>query len=174
MILPFKEIVPEIARSVFVAPSAQVIGDVKIGMDSSIWFGSVVRGDVHYIRIGERTNIQDLSVLHVTRKTHPLVIGNEVTVGHRVILHGCTVGDRVLIGMGTVVLDGALIEEGSFVGAGSLITEGMKVPSGTLALGSPARIKRELSERERAFLSESARNYVELAQSYLSMASSGH
>jgi len=167
MILPFNGIVPEVPESIFVAPSAYVIGDVKIGADSSIWFGSVVRGDVHYIRIGECTNIQDLSVLHVTRKTYPLVIGSDVTIGHRVTLHGCTVGDRVLIGMGAVVLDGAIVEDGAFVGAGALVTEGMTVPSGTLAVGVPAKVKRSLSERERAFLSESAKNYVALAQIYL-------
>jgi carbonic anhydrase/acetyltransferase-like protein (isoleucine patch superfamily) len=153
--------------TVFVAPSADVIGDVEIGNDSSIWFNTVIRSDVHFIRIGERTNIQDLSMLHVTRKTHPLIIGNEVTVGHHVTLHGCTIANRVLIGMGAVVLDGAVISDDAMVGAGALVTEGMTVPPFTLALGVPAKIKRSLTEEEIAFLKKSAQNYVELAQIYM-------
>lgn len=166
MIDSFKGIAPHIPANVFVAPSADVIGDVKIGALSSIWFRSVVRGDVHYIRIGEQTNIQDLSMLHVTRKTHPLVIGNEVTIGHNVTLHGCTIQDRVLIGMGAIVLDGAVVSKGSIVGAGSIVTEGTKIPSGVLAFGSPARVKRDLKVEETAFLEESARHYIELAKIY--------
>jgi carbonic anhydrase/acetyltransferase-like protein (isoleucine patch superfamily) len=158
---------PQFPSSVFIENSAHVIGDVKIGAHSSIWFGSVVRGDVHYIRIGERTSVQDLSVLHVTRLTHPLFVGNEVTIGHQVTLHGCTVEDRVLIGMGAILLDGAFVGEGSIIGAGSIVTEGMKIPPGSLALGTPARVKRKLKPDESAFLSQSAQNYVDLAQIYL-------
>ncbi len=158
---------PKIDASVFVALSADVIGDVEIGADSSIWFNSVIRGDVHFIRIGQRTSIQDGSVLHVTRKTRPLIIGDEVTVGHHVTLHGCTISNRVLVGMGAIVLDGAVVEEGAMVGAGALITEGMRVPSGFLALGVPAKIRRPLTEEETAFLSQSAQNYVELSRLYL-------
>jgi carbonic anhydrase/acetyltransferase-like protein (isoleucine patch superfamily) len=171
MIHPFQEKYPQFPSTVFIEASAQVIGDVEMGEYSSVWFGSVVRGDVNYIRIGDRTNIQDLSVLHVTRKTHPLVIGSEVTVGHRVTLHGCTVRDRVLVGMGAILLDGAEVGEGSIIGAGALVTEGVKIPPGSLALGVPARVKRPLTPEESAFLSQSARNYVDLAQIYLKQTS---
>ena len=167
MIHSFNDKMPQFPPSVFIEASAQVIGDVEIGAESSVWFGSVIRGDVHYIRIGARTSIQDLSVLHVTRKTHPLIIGNEVTVGHRVTLHGCTVHDRALIGMGSILLDGAEVGEGSIVGAGALVTEGMKIPPGVLAIGMPARVKRALTAEESAFLIKSAQNYVDLAQIYL-------
>lgn len=166
MIDSFQGFTPRISSNVFIAPSADLIGDVEIGELSSIWFGSVVRGDVHYIRIGERTNIQDLSMLHVTRKTHPLVIGSDVTVGHSVTLHGCTIEDRILIGMGAIVLDGAVVSQGSIVGAGSIVTEGTEIPPGVLAFGSPARVKRDLTEEETTFLEASARLYVELAKIY--------
>ena len=167
MIYPFQNKTPQFPETVFIAASAEVIGDVEIGADSSVWHGTVIRGDVNYIRIGDRTNIQDLSVLHVTRKTHPLFIGNEVTVGHRVILHGCRISDRVLIGMGATVMDGASVGEGSIIGAGALITEGMKIPPGSLAFGAPARVKRSLTKEESAFLAQSAQNYIELASIYL-------
>jgi len=167
MIAPFCENYPSYPSSVFIAESAQVIGNVTIGAYSSIWFGAVVRGDVHSVRIGERTNVQDLSVLHVTRKTHPLVVGNEVTVGHHVTLHGCTILDRALIGMGAIVLDGAVVGTGAIVGAGALVTEGMIVPPGTLVVGVPAKVRRELTPEEKGFLLQSAKNYVELAQVYL-------
>ncbi len=167
MILSFSDKTPQFLANVFIGPSASVIGDVIIGAYSSVWFGSVVRGDVHFIRIGERTNIQDNSVLHVTRKTHPLIIGDEVTVGHRVILHGCTISNRVLVGMGAIILDGAVVGEETLIGAGALVTEGMKIPPGSLALGMPARVIRKLTEEEIAFLAQSAQNYVELAQVYL-------
>jgi len=170
MIDPFLDKLPRIAPSVFIAPSADVIGDVEIGGESSVWFGVVIRGDVHFIRIGERSSIQDLSMLHVTRRTHPLVIGDEVTVGHHVMLHGCTIGSRVLIGMGAIILDGAVVGDGSIVGAGALVTEGMKIPPGSMAFGSPARVKRALREKESDFLSQSAQNYVDLAKIYLEKA----
>jgi len=161
---------PKFSESVFVAPSADVIGDVEIGDESSIWFGVVARGDVHFIRIGKRTSIQDLSMLHVTRRTHPLIIGSEVTVGHHVMLHGCTIGNRILIGMGAIILDGAVIGDGSIIGAGSLVTEGMDIPPGSMAFGSPARVKRNLTEKETGFLSQSAQNYVTLSRIYLEKA----
>jgi len=167
VIYPFQNVTPTFPSTVFIEPSAQVIGDVVIGAYSSIWFGAVVRGDVHFIRIGARTNIQDLSVLHVTRNTHPLIVGDEVTVGHHVTLHGCTVQNRVLIGMGAIVLDGALIEEGCVIGAGALVTEGMKVPSGSLVVGVPGKVKRSLTQEESRFLEKSAQNYVDLARVYL-------
>jgi len=167
MIDSFKGILPQITVSTFIAPSADIIGDVEIGEESSIWYGSVVRGDVHYIRIGLRTNIQDLSMLHVTRQTYPLIIGNEITIGHHVTLHGCTIHDRVLVGMGAVILDGAVISAGSMIGAGSIVTEGTRIPPGVLAFGAPARVKRPLTEKETAFLSQSAQNYVDLSRTYL-------
>lgn len=157
---------PRVDPTAFIEASAQVVGDVTVGPSASIWFTAVVRGDVHFIRIGERTNIQDGSVLHVTRRTHPLLVGREVTVGHRVTLHGCTIRDRCLIGMGAVVLDGAVVGEESLVGAGALIPEGMMVPPRTLVIGIPAKVKRELTEEERSFLVQSAQNYVDLAEIY--------
>jgi len=144
-----------------------VLGDVTIGEDASLWFGAVVRGDVNFIRIGARTNVQDHSVLHVTSKTHPTVIGDDVTLGHRVTLHGCTVKDRCLIGIGAVVLDGAVVGEESMVGAGALVPPGMVVPPRVLALGSPAKVRRDLTAGEIAFFRTSAANYVRYAQQYL-------
>lgn len=168
MIRTFQGIRPTIADSAFIEETAIIIGDVVISEESSVWFNSVVRGDVHYIRIGRRTNIQDLCVLHVTHDTAPLNIGDEVTVGHRVVLHGCTVKDRVLIGMGAIIMDGAVIGEDSIVGAGSLVTEGTVVPPKSLIFGSPARIRRPATEKELAWISESAENYVRYARWYLS------
>jgi len=167
MIHAFQNKIPKIPSTVFVAPSADVIGNVEIGSNSSVWFNAVIRGDVHFIRIGERTNIQDISMLHVTRKTHPLIIGNDVTVGHHVTLHGCTISNRVLIGMGAVILDGAVISDNVIVGAGALITEGMTIPPCTLALGAPAKVKRALTEDEIAFLGKSAQHYAALAELYM-------
>ncbi|MFI5303943.1 MAG: gamma carbonic anhydrase family protein [Nitrospiria bacterium] len=167
MIIPYQGILPKIPDSVFVASGALIIGDVEIGENSSIWFNAVVRGDVHSIRIGSNTNIQDLSVLHVTRKTHPLMVGHNVTVGHRVILHGCTIGDFCLIGMGTVIMDGAVVENGALVGAGSLVSEGSVIPAGMLAFGRPAKPKRPLTSEEKEFLRNSATNYVEDSKNYL-------
>lgn len=166
MIKPYKNIMPDIDAKAFIEESAQVIGDVKIGLDSSVWFNAVVRGDVNYIRIGDRTNIQDCSVLHVTRDTHPLLIGDEVTVGHNVTLHGCTIGSRCLIGMGAIILDGAEIEEESIVGAGALITQGMKVTKRSLVVGAPARKVRELTGMEVEKIRTSAENYIEYMKSY--------
>jgi carbonic anhydrase/acetyltransferase-like protein (isoleucine patch superfamily) len=168
MIRTFQGVRPTIAGSAFIEETAIVIGDVVIGEDSSVWFNTVVRGDVHYIRIGRRTNVQDLCMLHVTNDTHPLVIGNEVTIGHRVVLHGCTIKDRVLIGMGAIVMDGAVIGEDSIVGAGSLVTEGMVVPPKSLIFGSPASLRRSATEKELAWISQSAENYVRYARQYLS------
>lgn len=168
MIRTFQGIRPTIADSAFIEDTAIIIGDVVIGEESSVWFNSVVRGDVHYIRIGRRTNIQDLCILHVTHDTAPLNIGDEVTVGHRVVLHGCTVKDRVLIGMGAIIMDRAVIGEDSIVGAGSLVTEGTVVPPKSLIFGSPGRIRRPATEKELAWISESAENYVRYARRYLS------
>lgn len=163
----YQGIAPTIAPSAFIEETAVIVGDVVIGEESSVWFHAVVRGDVHYIRIGSRTNVQDLSMLHVTHDTHPLVIGNEVTIGHKVVLHGCTVKDRVLIGMGAIIMDGAVIGEDSVVGAGALVTEGTVVPPKSLILGHPARVKRPVTDQELAWIKESAENYVRYARNYL-------
>jgi len=174
MILSFEGDTPKIKKSVFIAPSADIIGDVKIGKDSAVWFGCVVRGDVHKIRIGKRTNIQDLSMIHVTHYTkedksdgNPTIIGDDVTVGHRVMLHGCEIEDACLIGMSATILDGAVIGKESIVGAGSLVTKNKKFPPRSLIMGSPAQAIRELDDDEVAFLYKSAKNYVEFKQRYL-------
>ena len=160
MILPYRGRWPKIHETAFVAPSADIIGDVEIGESSSVWFQCVIRGDVHQIRIGSRTNVQDHSMLHVTRQQSPLQIGNEVTIGHRVTLHGCTIGNRVLIGMGAIILDNAEIGDDCLIGAGTLITKNTRIPSGSLVHGSPGKVIRPLKEEELAFLPKSAANYV--------------
>ena len=157
---------PLVAPSAWVAPGAVVTGDVEVGEGSLIWFQSVVRGDVHRIRIGKRTNVQDLSMVHVTGGTHPTVIGDDVTIGHRVVLHGCTVRDRCLVGIGAIVLDGAVVEEEAMVGAGALVPPGMVVPSGKLVLGAPAKVKRDLTPAERASFLDSAKRYAAYAARY--------
>ena len=160
MILPYRGRWPKIHETAFVAPSADIIGDVEIGDRSSVWFQCVIRGDVHRIRIGNSTNIQDHSMLHVTREKSPLHIGNEVTIGHRVMLHGCTIGNRVLIGMGAIILDDAEIGDECLIGAGALITQRMKIPPRSLVFGAPAKVIRPLNDAELAFLPKSAANYV--------------
>jgi carbonic anhydrase/acetyltransferase-like protein (isoleucine patch superfamily) len=158
---------PRIGDRVFVAENATLIGDVTLGDDCSIWYGAVLRGDVHSIRIGARTNIQDNCVLHVTNRTHPIEIGAEVTIGHGVIAHGCTIGRAALIGMGSRVLDGATIGELALIGAGALVGEGTEIPPRTLAVGVPAKVKRELRMEEIARLEQSWRNYMEYKERYL-------
>ena len=167
MIRTFQGIKPTIAETAFIEVTALVIGDVVIGADSSVWFNAVVRGDVHSIRIGSRTNIQDLSAVHVTHETHPTVLGDDVTVGHHVVLHGCTIKDRVLIGMGAIIMDGAVIGEDCVVGAGALVTERTTVPPRGVILGAPTKVKRPVTEAELAWIRESANNYVEYARQYL-------
>lgn len=166
MIRWYKGIVPKIDPTAFIEETAVVIGDVMIGSECSVWFNAVIRGDVHSIRIGNRTNVQDLSMLHVTHDTYPLTIGDEVTIGHHVVLHGCTIRDRVLVGMGAIIMDGAVIGEECIVGAGSLVTERTEVPPGSLIIGSPARVRRPLTEQERNWIRESAANYVQYAGQY--------
>ena len=163
MLRAFQGIMPKVEPSAFIEETAVVLGDVVIGAESSVWFLTIIRGDVNVIRIGARTNIQDLCVLHVTHDTHPLIIGDEVTVGHRVLLHGCTIKNRVLIGMGAILMDGVVIGEDCVIGAGSLITEGTMVPPGSVVLGSPGRVKRPVTDEERAWLRQSAANYVRYA-----------
>jgi carbonic anhydrase/acetyltransferase-like protein (isoleucine patch superfamily) len=172
--MTFENKTPVIDNSVFVAPSADVIGEVEIGVDSSIWFGCVVRGDIHYIKIGKRTNIQDLSMVHVTHFTkddrsdgNPTIIGDDVTVGHRVMLHGCEVKNACLIGMSATILDGAVIGEESIVGAGALVTKNKKFPPRSLIMGSPAKLIRELNDDEVASLYKSSQNYVKFKDRYL-------
>ena len=165
-IIPFEGIHPKIDPSVFVADGAWIIGDVEIGADSSVWFGCVIRGDVCRIRIGARTSIQDGTIIHVTRDTHPSIVGSNVTVGHRAVIHGCTVGDGALIGMGAVVLDAAVIGEGALVGAGALVTPGTDVPPHHMALGVPAKVVRELNEEERAMVASGADSYLSYVERY--------
>ena len=162
-LIDFEGKFPSLAAGAFVAPGAKVIGDVTIGASSSIWYNAVLRGDVCPITVGERTNIQDGTIVHVTTGVHPAVIGDEVTVGHRAIIHGCELQDRCLVGMGAIVLDGAVVEPYCLVAAGSLIPPGMRVPSGSLVMGSPARVKRELTAEERASIEASALHYADLA-----------
>lgn len=167
MIRTFQGIKPTVPKSCFIEETAVVIGDVVMGDHCSVWFNAVIRGDVNYIRIGERTNVQDLCMLHVTHDTHPLIIGNDVTIGHHVVLHGCTIQDRVLVGMGCIIMDGAVIGQDSVVGAGALVVEGTVVPPKSLILGSPAKIKRPVTDKELAWLKESAENYVKYARQYM-------
>ncbi|RMG15644.1 MAG: gamma carbonic anhydrase family protein [Planctomycetota bacterium] len=157
---------PSVPPEVYLAPGSQVVGEVTIGPESSVWFNAVVRGDVLPVRIGSRTNVQDLAMVHVTTNRFPCTIGDEVTVGHGAVLHGCRVADRVLIGMGAILLDGAEIGEGSIVAAQSLVRVGFKVPPGTLVAGVPAQVKRALSSAEREQIVASAQRYVKMAQHY--------
>ena len=167
IIKPYKGKYPKIHESVYLSENTVIIGDVEIGEDSSVWFGSIIRGDVNYIRIGRRTNIQDNCVVHVTHDTHPTIIGDNVTVGHRVVLHGCVLHNNILVGMGAVVMDGVEIEDWVIVGAGALVTPNKKIPSGVLVAGVPAKIIRDLKEEEINLIKESAQNYVNYKNEYL-------
>lgn len=164
---------PVLAERAFVDRSAVVIGDVEIGADSSVWPLTVIRGDMHRIRIGVRTSVQDGCVLHITHAGpfnpdgYPLLIGDEVTIAHKVMLHGCTVGNRILIGMGSIVMDGAVVEDDVIIGAGSLVPPGKRLASGFLYVGSAVKQVRALTEKERAFFSYSAGNYVKLKDQHL-------
>ncbi|MEL6117207.1 gamma carbonic anhydrase family protein [Photobacterium sp. SP02] len=169
----YKGITPTIGEEVYIDPSAVLVGDIHLADHSSIWPLVAARGDVNHIRIGERTNIQDGTVLHVTRKSnsnpdgHPLIIGDDVTIGHKAMLHGCRVGNRVLVGMGAILLDGAVIEDNVIIGAGTLVPPGKVLQSGYLYVGSPAKQARPLTDAELAFLPQSADNYVRLKDEYL-------
>ena len=166
MIRPYRSILPRIDPSAFVDVSAQVIGDVEMGAESSAWMNVVIRGDVNWIRIGRRTNIQDGSIVHVMRGTHPTAIGDEVTVGHGVILHGCTIHDRCLIGMGAILLNGVEVGESCIVAAGTLLPEGTRVPPGSLVVGHPGRVRRALTEDEVASIAGYAERYVGYSTDY--------
>lgn len=157
---------PRVAPGVFLAPGARVAGDVELGRDVSFWFHTAARGDVNVIRIGERTNIQDGSILHVTHERFPLTIGAGVVVGHAAVVHGCTVEDGALIGIGARVLDGAVIEAGAKIGAGAVVAPGHRIPAGHLALGIPARVVRPLREEERLEITEIVERYVGLKEEY--------
>ena len=164
---------PKIAASAYVDPAAVIIGDVEIGEDSSIWPLTVVRGDVHSIRIGNRTNVQDGCVLHVMKDEYPLVLGDEVTVGHRVTLHGCTIHSRVLIGMGAIILNGAVIGSDCIIAAGTLIPERTVIHSGSLVMGSPGKVKRALSEADLESIAKYAQRYSEYKEIYRKEAARG-
>jgi carbonic anhydrase/acetyltransferase-like protein (isoleucine patch superfamily) len=166
MIRQFNDILPTVHPTAFIADDALVIGDVEIGEDASVWFGSVIRGDVNHIRIGARTNIQDMTMIHVSSKTHSTILEEEITVGHRVTLHGCHVESRCLIGIGAILLDGVRIGANSLVAAGSLLTPGTQIPPRSMVMGSPARVKRELTDDELAYLDKSWQNYTELKKHY--------
>jgi len=159
MILPYQNKYPKIDESVLIAEGAHIIGDVEIGKDSSIWFNTVIRGDVNYIRIGERTNIQDLTMVHVTWKKFPTFIGNDISIGHSAVIHGCKIDDFVLIGIGAKLLDNCHVNSYSLVAAGSVVREGFEVPEGTLVAGVPAKIIRELKPEEIEKIKQNAKNY---------------
>ena len=167
MIYPHHGVSPILHPTVFVAPSADVIGEVLIGKQSSVWFQCVLRGDVNTITIGARTNIQDHTMIHVTRERSATTIGDDVTVGHRVMIHGCTIKDRCLIGMGAILLDDCVIGEDTIIGAGALVPQGKVIPPRSLVVGMPGKVVRELTDAEVAFLRKSADNYVKDAAEYM-------
>ncbi len=163
----YKGKIPKIHPSVYISDNAYVIGDVEIGEDSSVWFGTVIRGDVNFIRIGKRTNIQDNSVIHVTHETYPTIVGDNVTVGHRVILHGCVLKNNILVGMGAIIMDGTKIDDNVIIGAGALVTQNKRIPPGVLVAGVPAKIVRDLREEEVKMVEKSAMDYVKYKNDYL-------
>ena len=166
MILPYQNIYPKIDQTVLVANGAYIIGDVEIGKDSSIWFNVVIRGDVNYIRIGERTNVQDLTMVHVTYKKFPTFIGNDVSIGHSAVIHGCKIKDFVVVGMGAKILDDATVSSFSMVAAGSVVKERFVVPEGTLVAGVPAKVVRELKPEEIEKIKQNAKNYLFYCEQY--------
>lgn len=163
-IFPYDGNIPQLGSNVFLASGVKIIGNVEIGENSSVWYNTVIRGDVHYIKIGENTNVQDCSMLHVTNGKFPLNIGNKITIGHSVSLHGCTLHDLCLIGIGAVVLDGAIVETNSMVAAGALVKQNYIVPSGKLVAGIPAKVIRDLTDEEIKDIEAGAQRYVEYAK----------
>jgi carbonic anhydrase/acetyltransferase-like protein (isoleucine patch superfamily) len=157
---------PKVHASAYIDDSAQVVGEVELGADSSVWMNVVIRGDVNKISIGQRSNVQDCSVVHVMQGTHPTTIGDDVTIGHAAVVHGCTIANRVLIGMGAIVLNGAQIGEDSIVAAGTLVTEGMVVPPRSMVMGSPGKVRRPLSDAEVASILDYSANYVRYKKDY--------
>ncbi len=166
MIRAYRGLLPKIAASAYIDPSAQVIGDVTVGERSSFWPGAVARADVHWIRIGDETSIQDNSVLHCDGPDYPLLIGNRVTVGHLVMLHGCSIEDDCVVGIGAVVLNGASVGAGSVIAAGAVVPEGMQVPPGSMVMGVPGKVRREITEEEKARFRSNAQHYVEACRIY--------
>jgi carbonic anhydrase/acetyltransferase-like protein (isoleucine patch superfamily) len=160
-LFPYRNYFPQLGENVFLAAGVKVIGNVEIGNNTSIWYNSVIRGDVHYIKIGHSTNVQDCSMLHVTNGKFPLNIGNEVTIGHSVTLHGCTLNDLCLVGIGAIILDGAVVESNSMVAAGALVKQNFVVPGGKLVAGVPAKVIRNLTEAEIQDFKASAKRYIE-------------
>jgi gamma-carbonic anhydrase len=169
IILPYRGILPKIAKSAFIAPGAAIIGDVEIGEESNVWFGCVIRGDVNIIRIGARTNIQDGTVIHVTRKTGPTHIGSDITIGHSTLLHACTLEDGCFIGMHATVMDDAVVESGAMVAAGALVTPKKRIPKGQLWAGNPAKYFRDLMPEDLAFFPKSVQYYVDLSKEYIDL-----
>lgn len=165
-LIPYNDKTPQLHPTVFVADGVRIIGDVKIGENSSVWFNAVIRGDINFITIGEGTNIQDLAMLHVTQDNYPLTIGSYTTIGHSAILHGCTIGNTSLIGMGAIVLDGAKVGNNVLIAAGSVVREGMEIPDGVLVAGVPAVIKRSLTEEEKESILTSAHHYIAYAKNF--------
>ena len=166
MIRPFKSVLPTIDPTAFVDVSAQVIGDVHVGAESGIWMNVVLRGDINSVRIGQRTNVQDLTLVHVARGPHGAVIGNDVTIGHSAVIHGCTIEDRCLIGMGAILLNGSRVGTGSIVAAGALVPEGMIIPPGSMVMGVPAKVRRPLTPDEDASILRYAEGYVQIRLDY--------
>jgi carbonic anhydrase/acetyltransferase-like protein (isoleucine patch superfamily) len=167
MLRQYRGVSPRVHESAYVDESAQVIGDVEIGAESSVWMNAVVRGDVHRIRIGRRSNVQDGTIVHVMNGTHPTTIGNDVTIGHGALVHGCTLGDRILVGMGAILLNGADVGHDSILAAGTLITEETKIPSRSLVMGSPGKVKRQLTDAEVASILEYSERYVGYRLDYM-------
>ena len=167
MLRPYKGILPRVHPTVFVDQTAQVIGDVEIGEESSVWMNVVMRGDVHWVRMGRRSNVQDGTIVHVMNGTHPTTIGDDVTIGHAAVVHGCTLHDRVLVGMGAIILNGADVGEDSIIAAGTLLPEGMTVPPRSLVMGSPGRVRRTLGDEEVVSILGFASRYVAYRLDYL-------
>lgn len=167
MLRPYRGVLPRVHSTAYIDESAQVIGDVEIGEESSIWMAAVVRGDVHHIRIGRRSNVQDGTIIHVMRGTHPTTIGDNVTIGHAAVIHGCTIEDQCLIGMGAIVLNGARIGSGSIVAAGTLVVEEMQIPPRSLVMGSPGKVKRLLTNDQIAQIQMYADRYVQYRLDYM-------
>ena len=167
MLRPFRGVMPRVDPSAYIDDSAQIIGDVEVGESSSVWMNVVIRGDVHRISIGKRSNVQDNTVIHVMRGTHPTAIGDDVTIGHAAIVHGCTLGDRILIGMGAILLNGVDVGEDSIVAAGTLLTEGTRVPARSLVIGSPGKVRRALTDAEVASIRDYSERYVGYRLDYM-------
>lgn len=166
MIRPYRGVLPRIADSAYIDTSAQIIGDVVIGQRSSVWLNVSIRGDVNYIRIGDETSVQDNTVVHVDHDLYPCVIGSRVTIGHRAVLHGCEVADGALIGIGAIVLNGAKVGAGAVIAAGALVPEGMEIPPNMLAMGTPAKVRREVTREELARFSKNCDNYISITAIY--------